>query len=92
MAEDNLDLNSGTEAPLRLRMGEISTVGLKVSNDRIYEEMKKELRWPSVVTTYKQMGYDATIAAAIELFEMMLIGKLCLQWMLHQNRLRKLSL
>ena len=72
MAEDNLDLNSGTEAPLRLRMGEISTVGLKVSNDRIYEEMKKELRWPSVVTTYKQMGYDATIAAAIELFEMMI--------------------
>lgn len=72
MAEDNLGLTSGSENPLRLRMGEISTVGLKVSNDRIYEEMKKELRWPSVITTYKQMGYDATIASAIELFEMMI--------------------
>ena len=34
--------------------------------------MKKELRWPAVITTYKQMGYDATIAAALELFEMMI--------------------
>lgn len=72
MAEENLNLQSGSETPPRLRMGEVSTVGLKVSNDYIYEEMKKELRWPQVITTYKQMGYDATIAAAIELFEMMM--------------------
>jgi hypothetical protein len=72
MAEDNLDLKAGSESPLRLRMGEISTIGLKVSNDKIYEEMKKELRWPTVITTYKQMSYDATIASAIELFEMMI--------------------
>jgi len=72
MAEDNLDLQSGEKSPERLRMGEVSTVGLKVSNDIIYEEMKRELRWPSVITTYKQMGYDATIASALELFEMMI--------------------
>ena len=72
MAEDNLNLTSGSESPLRLRMGETSTVGLKVSNNMIMEEMKTELRWPSVITTYKQMGYDATIASAIELFEMMI--------------------
>lgn len=72
MAEDNLNLQSGSETPPRLRMSEVSTVGLKISNDYIYEEMKRELRWPQVITTYKQMGYDATIAAAIELFEMMI--------------------
>lgn len=71
MAED-LNLQSGDSTPPRLRMGETSTIGLKVSNDRIYEEMKRELRWPAVITTYKQMGYDATIASAIELFEMMI--------------------
>ena len=71
MAED-LDLKQGEGSPPRMRMGETSTVGLKVSNDRIYEEMKKELRWPAVITTYKKMGYDATIASAIELFEMMI--------------------
>lgn len=71
MAED-LNLQQGSGVPPRMRMGETSTVGLKVSNDRIYEEMKKELRWPAVITTYKQMGYDATIASAIELFEMMI--------------------
>jgi len=71
MAED-LDLQKGDSTPPRLRMGETSTVGLKVSNDRIYEEMKSELRWPQVITTYKQMGYDATIASAIGLFEMMI--------------------
>jgi hypothetical protein len=71
MAED-LDLKQGESSPPRMRMGETSTVGLKVSNDRIYEEMKKELRWPAVITTYKKMGYDATIASAIELFEMMI--------------------
>lgn len=72
MAEEKLNLQSGDATPPRLRMGETSTVGLKVSNDRIYEEMKRELRWPAVITTYKQMGYDATIAAALELFEMMI--------------------
>lgn len=72
MAEENLNLQSGDETPPRLRMGETSTVGLKVSNDRIYEEMKRELRWPAVITTYKQMGYDATIASALALFEMMM--------------------
>lgn len=72
MAEEELNLQSGTESTPRLRMGETSTVGLKVSNDMIYEEMKKELRWPAVITTYKQMGYDATIASALELFEMMI--------------------
>jgi len=71
MAED-LDLQKGDSTPPRLRMGETSTVGLKVRNDRIYEEMKSELRWPQVITTYKQMGYDATIASAIGLFEMMI--------------------
>lgn len=72
MAEEDLNLQQGEESKPRLKMGEVGTVGLKVSNDQIYEEMKKELRWPVVITTYKQMGYDATISSALELFEMML--------------------
>lgn len=56
----------------RLRLGDTGYVGLKVSNGIIYEERRRDLRWPNAVRTYQCMAEDATIASAISLVEMMI--------------------
>ena len=70
MAEE-LNLQQG-ESSVRLRMGEQGYLGLRISNDQIYEEAREELRWPRSVQTYYEMANDATIASALSLFEMMI--------------------
>lgn len=73
MAElDTEGLQAGTATTPRLKMGEIGTTGLKISNKNILEESKFELRWPNVIKTYKNMQKDATISSAINLYRMML--------------------
>lgn len=70
MAEE-LNLQQG-ESSVRLRMGEQGYLGLRISNDQIYEEAREELRWPKSIQTYYEMANDATIASALSLFEMMI--------------------
>lgn len=65
-------LQSGDATAPRLRLGEVGTTGLKISNKQILEESKLELRWPTVIKTYKNMQKDATISSAINLYRMML--------------------
>lgn len=65
-------LQTGDANAPRLRLGEVGTTGLKISNKHILEESKLELRWPAVIKTYKNMQKDATISSAINLFKMML--------------------
>jgi len=73
MAElDTAGLESGDASVPRIRMGEVGTTGLKVSNKVILEEARTELRWPKVINTYKNMQKDATINSAINLYKMML--------------------
>lgn len=55
----------------RLRLGEMGVVGLKQYGGRIAEEARKELRFPQACKTFRTMAQDATIAAALSLFEMM---------------------
>jgi len=55
----------------RLRLGELGVVGLKQHGGRIQEEARKELRFPEANRTFQLMAQDATIAAALSLFEMM---------------------
>ena len=56
--------NKKTPASLPRQGGELTSTGLKVSNGRIYEETKLELRWPESLRTFKDMTYDPTISAA----------------------------
>lgn len=55
----------------RMRMSEVGISGLKQISGRIYEEARKELRFPEANRTFRMMSQDATIAAALALFEMM---------------------
>lgn len=71
MAEQSIDLQQG-ESSARLRMGEQGYLGLRIDNDLIREQARRELRWPESVKTYTEMAQDATIASALSLFEMMI--------------------
>lgn len=68
----DLELKAGDAAAPRMALGEVGTTGLKISNKTILEESKKELRWPYVIKTYKNMEKDATVSSAINLFKMMI--------------------
>jgi len=73
MAEmETESLSPGDATAPRIKLGEVGTTGLKISNKQILEESKLELRWPAVIKTYKNMQKDATISSAINLFRMML--------------------
>jgi len=77
MAEEELEdftqliSDSGVPIP-RMKMSEIGTSGLKVSSGIIYEEARRELRWPDCIKTYKEMRKDTTISAAIKAYELMI--------------------
>lgn len=55
----------------RLRLSEMGTIGLKQYGGSINEESRRELRFPEACRTFRTMAQDATIAAALSLFEMM---------------------
>lgn len=71
MAEE---LKQGEATAPRIKLSEIGTTGLAISNDQIVEEIKRELRWPRSIQVYKTMSYDPLIYSALQLFEM-LIGR-----------------
>lgn len=56
----------------RLRLGELGGVGLKKVGGTIVEESRRELRFPEANRTFRTMAQDATIHAALSLFEMMI--------------------
>lgn len=50
--------------PPKVRIGELSTVGLHMADGRILEELREDLRYPQAICTFKEMSYDPTISAA----------------------------
>lgn len=58
------DLRKSQPVPEGVRLGEMSTIGLRISDGRVYEETRAELRYPESNNTYKTMMYDATIQSA----------------------------
>lgn len=63
----------GGDKPLSFQLSEIGYNGLKVTNGRIQEELKRELEFPHSVITYKQMGYDSAVASALSYYEHMML-------------------
>lgn len=69
MADDakdpnSISLDSGTNAPPVITMGETGQSGLIVLGGDILEQCSSELRWPQAIKTYKEMEKDASISAA----------------------------
>jgi hypothetical protein len=72
LAEEKLDLSQGSEKIPNIRLSEVGTTGLSINDGRVEEQVRKELRWPHVITTYKNMYNDPMINAAVNLIEMMI--------------------
>lgn len=62
--------SDGSPIP-RMKLTEVGHTGLKVSSGILYEEARKELRWPNSINTYKEMRRDTTISAALKAYELM---------------------
>lgn len=54
----------------RLPLGPQGFSGLKTVSGYIYEELKKDLRFPKAAKTFQEMSYDPTIKAANNLLDM----------------------
>lgn len=72
MAEEKLSLSTGAATIPNIRLTEVGTTGLSVNDGRVEEQVRKELRWPHVIKTYKNMYNDPMINAAVNLIEMMI--------------------
>lgn len=67
--DDNLLVDSGiskkSELP-RFRQGEIGSLGLKFQAGEIYEEYRRDLRFPDSIKTYKNMSLDPIVDSALK--------------------------
>lgn len=70
--EDFTQLSSDGAPIPRMKMTEIGYSGLNVSSGIIFEEARRELRWPTSIKTYKEMRKDTTISAALKAYELMI--------------------
>ena len=70
--EDFTQLSSDGAPIPRMKMTEIGYSGLNVSSGVIFEEARRELRWPTSIKTYKEMRKDTTISAALKAYELMI--------------------
>lgn len=61
-----------SDNPERFRLSEIGNIGLKTANGIVLEESRKALQFPESNRTYRMMGYDSTIAAALSLYQLMM--------------------
>lgn len=55
-----------------LQLGERGSVGLAQIGGYIFEEMRRELRFPESLRTYKRMSYDPTIKSANNVLDIMI--------------------
>ena len=70
----SLAVNETALLETRGRMGlrAVGDSGLKLVNGRVYEELRKDLIFPTSISTFKRMLYDSSITTAKDLFDMMI--------------------
>lgn len=61
-----------TPSPSRMKLSAMSLPSLKISNGEIYEEARRELRYPQCIPIYQQMVLEPTIASALSLLEILI--------------------
>jgi len=68
-----VDVTKASKESLSFTIQQLGYTGLRVSNGQINEELKRELQFPQSILTYKQMGYDSTVASALNYYEHMML-------------------
>lgn len=64
---EQVDVTKASKESLRFTIEQLGYTGLKINNGQINEEIKRELQFPQSILTYKQMGYDSTVASALSI-------------------------
>ena len=72
-ASTPVDVTKASKESLSFTIQQLGYTGLRVSNGQINEELKRELQFPQSILTYKQMGYDSTVASALNYYEHMML-------------------
>lgn len=57
-----------------MRMGELGYSGLMIDNGVVRENILTDLTFPNAINTYKEMGYDSSVASAITTIEDFIYG------------------
>lgn len=70
---ETTDVTKASQESLKYTIAQLGYSGLKVNNGIISEEIKRELQFPQSILTYKQMGYDSTVASALNYYEHMML-------------------
>src|SRR5690606_2231144 len=56
----------------RIKRGAMTLPSLRIQSGEIYEEARKELRYPYCIPIYKEMVLEPTIASALSLMEILI--------------------
>lgn len=77
MAKDTQSVNVPTDvdlspSPSRMKLGAMSFPSLKIQSGEIYEEARRELRYPQCISIYQQMSLEPTISSALALLEILI--------------------
>ena len=70
---ETTDVTKASQESLKYTIAQLGYSGLRVNNGIISEEIKRELQFPQSILTYKQMGYDSTVASALNYYEHMML-------------------
>lgn len=62
------------EKDTRFKLGALAFPGLRTSDGRILEEMKRDLLFPYSIRTYKEMSYDPSISSALTIIKDVIRG------------------
>lgn len=70
--QETIQKATSVDSPDRFKLGEMGNLGVKIFNGVSQEEIRRELTYPFAVKTFKQMSYHSSIAAALNLYEVLL--------------------
>lgn len=66
--EINKSVNEG-EVSEKFKLSAIGSSGLNIFSGITYDELQKDLQWPTSILTYKKMTYSVPVNACLSLFE-----------------------
>jgi hypothetical protein len=72
LPDNKLNLPKGEADIPSISMSEVGTIGLNIIDKEVTEQLRRELRFPEVIHTYKEMLNDPMIHAGVSLIEMMI--------------------
>jgi hypothetical protein len=72
LQKESISKSAWDNTPDRFKLGEMGNLGVRIFNGVSQEEIRRELNYPYALKTFKQMSHHSTIAAALNLYEVLI--------------------